>query len=323
MDSVSEVISMPDNRILLADDDVEFRGAVEQFLRSWGYDVISVKHGLDAWQVLLSDAPPRLMILDWIMPGMDGLEVCRRLRSQPDEPYSYIIMLTVLDEMEMLFEGFRAGADDYLTKPVLPQELKARLMAGRRVLEKQEKTRKDLDTLQLQALQDPLTGLWNRSGIMRILRRELSRVTRLPQPLSVLMLDLDNFKLINDTYGHPAGDSVLRMVSKKISSSLRDYDAIGRIGGDEFLVVLPECDGDAARALGERVRAKLEETSFQIQEDETPVTMSVGAASVYGGLGIDVDDLIWEADAALLAAKHSGRNKVESRMGVSASFQFA
>ena len=160
---------MIDNRILIADDDVEFRGALEQFLRSWGYEVLCVKHGLEAWQVLLSEAPPRLMILDWMMPGMDGLEVCRRLRSQPDAPYSYIIMLTVLDELEMLAEGFRAGADDYLTKPVLPQELKARLMAGRRVLEKQEKTRRDLDHLQLQALQDPLTGLWNRSGIMRIL----------------------------------------------------------------------------------------------------------------------------------------------------------
>lgn len=313
---------MIDNRILIADDDVEFRDALEQFLRSWGYDVLCVKHGLEAWQVLLSEAPPRLMILDWMMPGMDGLEVCRRLRSQPDAPYSYIIMLTVLDELEMLAEGFRAGADDYLTKPVLPQELKARLMAGRRVLEKQEKTRRDLDHLQLQALQDPLTGLWNRSGIMRILQRELARVTRLPESLSVLMLDLDNFKLINDTYGHPAGDSVLRMVSKKISSSLRAYDALGRIGGDEFLVVLPDCDGDAARSLGERVRSRLAETNFQIQEDEIPITISVGSASIYGGLGIDADDLIWEADAALLTAKQGGRNKVESRLGISASYEF-
>jgi diguanylate cyclase (GGDEF)-like protein len=302
---------MEDKRVLIADDDVDFRSALGRIIESWGYQVVSANHGMDAWQVLLREDAPRLMVLDWLMPGMDGLEICRRLRQRPVSHYTYIIMLTIRDEIEKLTEGLRAGADDYLTKPFVPDELQARLLAGRRVLAREWRLQQDLRDLQIQALHDPLTGIWNREGILRILSREVARIARNPGPLAVAMLDLDHFKLVNDTYGHLAGDRLLRFVTHKLVRNLRAYDALGRMGGDEFLIVLPDCTGDSALRLANRLRHAVGLVSVSKGEEAVSVTASLGITSVSSGIGVGAQDLIWAADQALLKAKSGGRNRVQ------------
>jgi len=179
---------MDERTILIADDDYNFRSALVDMVSAWGYEVLIAKNGFDVWEILLGAEAPRIMILDWIMPGMDGVEICRRLRSRRDDPYVYIILVSVQDQIENLTEGIGAGADDYLTKPVVPEELEARLLAGKRILDLQAELMSARDALQIQATHDPLTNLWNRKGILDILGREVNRASRNGMPLSVIMV---------------------------------------------------------------------------------------------------------------------------------------
>lgn len=302
---------MFENEVLIADDDYNFRTAMEDMVRAWGYEVQSAKHGLDVWEILLSEDAPRLMILDWVMPGLNGVEICRRLRERGEDPNYYIILVTVQDQIEQLAEGLSSGADDYLTKPVVPEELEARLLVGKRILELQAELIAARDALRVQATHDPLTKLWNRKGIHEILRREVSRASRNGLPLSVIMLDLDYFKLTNDTYGHLMGDHLLTRFAQCVQESIRSYDAVGRLGGDEFLVVLPECDTDSAIYLAERIRNNLALTNSILPDDAFPVTASMGIAATSMGIGLDERDLILAADSALLHAKQMGRDRIE------------
>lgn len=302
---------MYEKQVLVADDDYNFRTAMVDMVGGWGYEVQSAKHGLDVWEILLQEDAPRLMILDWVMPGLNGVEICRRLRERGEDPNYYIILVTVQDQIEQLAEGLAAGADDYLTKPVVPEELEARLLAGKRILDLQTQLIAARDAFRVQATHDPLTNLWNRKGILEIMRREVGRASRGGAPLSVIMLDLDYFKQTNDTYGHPAGDALLVELANRMQESIRSYDAVGRMGGDEFLVVLPECDTESVLYLAERIRKNLALSNSVLPRDAFPVTASMGLASTSMGIGLDAHDLILAADSALLNAKRRGRDRVE------------
>src|SRR5215471_2739684 len=186
-------------RILAAEDNPVFQSMLRNLLRKWGYEAVIAQNGTDAWQILASDRAPRMAVLDWMMPGMDGVQICRKVRSANREPYIYIVLLTARTDAEDLVEGMEAGADDYLTKPFNAQELRVRIRAGHRILDLQ-------DALRRQATHDGLTGLLNRNSILARLSEEVARHERESKPLSVLMIDIDRFKSVNDTYGHLAGD---------------------------------------------------------------------------------------------------------------------
>ena len=254
--------------------------------------------------------PPRLAILDWMMPGMDGTEICRRVRREGREPYTYIILLTALSGEENLCAGMDAGADDYLTKPFRVNELRVRLRAGRRIVDLQDELIAARDALSIKASHDPLTGLWNHEEIICALQRELARARRGPEPVGAIMADIDHFKLVNDGFGHMAGDAVLRAVSAKMTERMRRYDAVGRYGGEEFLIVLPGCGAKDAAALAERLRQGICDSPLLTPEGLIPVTISLGVSASSGGEA-DAGALIRAADQALYRAKENGRNRVE------------
>jgi len=298
-------------KILAAEDNLIFRSMLCNLLTKWGYNVVSAADGLEAWEILQSEDAPRLAILDWMMPGLDGPEVCRRLRASGREPYIYILLLTARTESVDLVEGMEAGADDYLKKPLNTMELRARLRAGRRIVELQEQLLMAREALRQQATHDGLTGLLNRTAVLQILHKELARSRRENRPLSLLLADLDRFKQINDEHGHLVGDAVLREAAARMKSAIRRYDAIGRYGGEEFLVVLPGCDAAGATAQAERLRLALAREPFSIGGQAIPVTSSLGGTLCAGGVPGEADDLIREADRALYLAKERGRNRIE------------
>jgi two-component system cell cycle response regulator len=298
-------------KALIADDNAGFRQLIERMLKKWGYDVVAVGNGLEALEILQGPDPPILVILDWMMPGMDGVEVCRRVRELNREPYIYILLLTAKDTAEELVEGMEAGADDYLRKPVDSHELRVRVRAGRRILDLQAEVVRGREALRRQATRDALTDLWNRAAMFDILKRELQRARRESSVLSLIMADLDHFKQVNDRLGHAAGDAVLQEFARRMTGCIRPYDAPCRYGGEEFLIVLPGCDLTDATTRAEEIRAAIAAPAFQIPEGTLNVTCSLGVTASPGQAGFDAAALIHEADEALYAAKNSGRNRVE------------
>jgi two-component system cell cycle response regulator len=193
---------------LVAEDDPMFRRILQSWLGTWGYDVSVAEDGARAWNLLQLERPPHLLILDWIMPGMDGTELCRRIREQQKSPYQYILLVTGKNDRQDVVHGLDAGADHYLTKPFDRDELRARLRVGKRILQLQDSLIHAREELRFQATHDVLTGVWNHGAVMEMLSRELDRSARKNVPTAVLMLDIDHFKKINDTHGHPTGDAV-------------------------------------------------------------------------------------------------------------------
>jgi two-component system cell cycle response regulator len=291
-------------RVLIADDDWLSARALETDLRASGYEVTLVGDGAEAWQILSEDGRPQVAILDWRMPIMDGLEVCRRVR-QASGPYVYILLLTGNVDPDSVVIGMDAGADDYMRKPYDPAELRARLRSGKRIVDLEERLRR-------QATHDPLTGILNRGAIMERVAAEMARADRDGESLSLAMVDLDHFKEINDTYGHDAGDVVLREAALRMSSVLRPYDSIGRYGGEEFLVVFPKCEIASAVAIAERIRRSISNTTISTQTERILVTASIGIAEVRHPT--DVNAVIREADGALFRAKQKGRDCVVSTL---------
>ncbi|MCW5979818.1 MAG: diguanylate cyclase [Bryobacteraceae bacterium] len=297
-------------KVLIADDSPVSRRLLEAALRKWKYDVLVACDGLEAWEYLQRDNTCRLAILDWMMPGLSGPEVCRRVRQLAADRYIYILLITSRTHKEDLIEGMEAGADDYLTKPFDQDELKVRLGPGRRIVELQDALLEAHAALREQATTDALTRIWNRRTILEILDRELSRAQRAQSATGIVMGDLDHFKLINDTYGHIAGDGVLREVARRMKASSRAYDSIGRYGGEEFLLILPSCNGHDTEALAERMRQAIESRPVELPEVSIPVTTSFGVTSVPDiGAGAP-ESLLRIADSALYQAKQQGRNRV-------------
>ncbi|MDP6546632.1 MAG: diguanylate cyclase [Phycisphaerae bacterium] len=298
-------------QILIAEDDPVSRRLLEATLSGWGHEVIVTRNGKEAMAVLRGSNPPKLAILDWMMPGLDGVEVCRRLRKSQKEDYVYVIVLTSRNNADDILECMVAGADDYITKPFKAGELKARIFAANRIVALHEKFIQAQHQLKQQATHDFLTGLWNRSGILDILHKELNRAQRDKTSVTVMLGDLDNFKAVNDNHGHKAGDIVLKEVARRMTSALRPYDGYGRYGGEEFLVVVPRCDITFAEEVAERIRRAVCNGPVVHDGHEIPITMSIGATAAVGASPLDSDMIIRTADAALYVAKESGRNRVE------------
>jgi diguanylate cyclase (GGDEF)-like protein len=295
-------------KILIADDSSVSRHLLGSMVKKWGYDVVSVSDGTEAWEVLSGPDAPRLAILDWMMPGLTGPEVCEKVRSKGGELYTYILLLTGRTQKEDVIEGMDAGADDYVVKPFDQQELRVRLRAGRRIVELQDELLNAREKLRQQATHDALTGLKNRAYIRQLLadRMELARTTG--SPVGVIILDLDRFKLINDTYGHAVGDAVLIAAARRIEQTLSPLDAVGRDGGEEFLLVSSRSFDELA-SLAEDVRREVAAEPVVVGDLVLPVTASLGYARLCPRA--DADLVLRAADEALYRAKHNGRNRIE------------
>lgn len=298
-------------RVLIADDDSISRMVLRNLLIKWGYEPIEAVDGLQAWEILQGDDSPRLALVDWMMPGMDGPELCRKLRQLSQIDYHYVILLTSRDSKEDLVDGLNAGADDYITKPYSAQELEVRLRVGKRIVSLQKSLQEALEIQSYQAQHDPLTGLLNHGEILRILDQELQRADRQELNLTVMMGDLDHFKNVNDTYGHVAGDAVLVEVSERMKKNLRLYDSIGRYGGEEFLLVLPGCSRDEAEIIANRIMNSIRGNPVLFNDQEISVTISLGIAFNNAGVSEKTIDIIQTADTAMYQAKQNGRNRFE------------
>ncbi|HMB16156.1 MAG TPA: diguanylate cyclase [Pelovirga sp.] len=298
-------------RVLVAEDDPALLTLLKKNLIYWGYDVVAVAEGNAALDVLQSDNPPGMALLDWMMPGLTGVEVCQRIRAEEKDSYTYIMMLTCLQRDEDLMTGLEAGADDYMFKPFKQHELRLRLRTGQRIIELQDELRQARNDFRTKALHDPLTGLLNHGEILRNLAHELDRAEREGKQVGVIMADIDNFKQINDTYGHLAGDMVLRTIATKMHSLMRSYDFIGRYGGEEFLVVLPDCNPEYAASFAERLRLAVSTDTIDNTDNGLAVTISFGVAASDINQSKGIDALVKAADDALYQAKKYGRNRVE------------
>ncbi len=297
-------------KVLVADDDDVMRHILQATLTKWGYEVVVAHNGLEAWRLLRGNDAPNMAILDWVMPGMDGIEVCKEIRKQEDRPYTYILLLTAKHKKEDVIAGLDAGADDYISKPFDPQELKVRLRAGRRILDLQAELVSARETLRYQATHDDLTGLLNRPAALEALRSELERSGRQESPLCLMLADFDHFKDINDRYGHTIGDAVLCETARRMRAAVRTYDIVGRYGGEEFLFILPGCDAQSATRQAERLRSVIAGQPIELPRVTISFTISVGVVVKYDATIKDLDALIQAADAALYEAKLRGRDRV-------------
>lgn len=295
-------------RVLVAEDDAMFRRILQSWLETWGYRVTLAEDGAQAWKALQQEPPPQLLILDWMMPKTDGVELCRKVREQNRTPYQYILLATAKDGKQDLVKGLEAGADDYLTKPFDKSELRARLKACNRILTLQDSQIQAREQLLFQTTHDLLTGVWSRGAILETLRRELERGARSTAATGLLILDIDHFKVVNDTHGHLIGDGVLKQVTQRIIHAVRGYDAVGRYGGEEFLIVLPGCGRDQIDQGAERVRCAVDGGALLVEGLSISVTVSIGAAVATGTTTSDLE-ILAAADAALYRAKRAGRNR--------------
>jgi two-component system, cell cycle response regulator len=296
-------------KILVADDDPISRRLLEVCLSEAGYEVSVAVDGAEALRMISQPDSPRLLVLDRVMPLMDGVEVCRAIRKGAPEPYVYVILLTGRSEQEEIVEGFEAGADDYITKPFEIQELKARVRTGARIVERQEQLISAREQLRVEAMYDALTALLNRAAFFDIFKKEVARADRQKAPLALIMADLDHFKDTNDRYGHLAGDAVLVETAHRLRSRLRVSDSIGRYGGEEFVIVAPGCNAADAAALAERFRLSICGKPVDVASDSIPVTMSFGVAATSDMT--KSSQLLRAADEALYRAKNGGRNTVQ------------
>jgi diguanylate cyclase (GGDEF)-like protein len=298
-------------KVLVVEDSAVDRRIVTKHLKEWKYQFAVTTTGEEGWKALQAEDAPKLVIMDWMLPDTEGVELCRKIRNRPDKPYTYIMLVTARDRKRDMLRAMEAGADDYVVKPFNKLELKARLIAASRILDLQEQLIRLGDSLRFAATHDNLSGLWNRAQILNFLERELVRSSRDLSPLGVVLADLDHFKKVNDTYGHLAGDAVLKEVSQRMHGNIRVYDGLGRYGGEEFLVVLPGCEMAIAMRRGEDLRQLIGQKSVSTFGHKINVTASFGVAVAEPGSDINAEALLQKADQALYAAKRKGRNRVE------------
>jgi two-component system cell cycle response regulator len=307
-------------KILIAEDDLISSKILQKNLLNWGYYVIPAHTGAEAWQAL-QDEELRMALLDWMMPGMDGIEVCRKIRRRRKYKYTYIILLSAKDRKQDIITGLSSGADDYMTKPVNFLELRARLQTGRRIIDLEDKLLIVQNQLKDIASRDGLTKVWNRNESTKFLAEELERGQREGVSTGVILLDIDYFKRINDFYGHDIGDQALIQVISRIKKKLRKSDKIGRYGGDEIIIVLPRCSSSEIIRIAERLRISVAKKGIKTELDMVPLTISLGcAASDVTGI-LSAEGFIKAADEALLKAKNQGRNRMVVTEGFSKTKQ--
>jgi two-component system cell cycle response regulator len=297
-------------KILIADDEVISRRMIERTLERFGYEVITAGDGAAAARELSKPDGPRLALIDWMMPEMDGPEVCRQIRARIGSPYVYMLLLTSKELSEDIVAGLEAGADDYLTKPCEPAELQARLRTGQRILKLEDDLVEAREQMRFKATHDALTSLWDRGAILSLLRGEVNR-TAGGFPVSLLMCDVDHFKEINDQHGHLVGDEVLRELSSRLTGAVRQNDAVGRYGGEEFLAVLSGCPRHNLEEVAEQVRKAIDNTPFKTSAGELSVSISLGATSIESwDPHSSMEYYLRLADRSLYKAKQTGRNRV-------------
>ena len=303
-------------RILIVDDHEDNVELLRARLESWGFETISAKDGAEALSVIESSLPD-LVLLDIMMPKIDGIEVARRVKNNPDLPFIPIIMQTALDSTENKVEGLEAGADDYITKPIDFPELKARvnsMLRIKRLQEEVEERERELmeanERLRHMSQTDGLTGLENRRHIESRLEEMFEHAKRLAEPFSCVMVDLDKFKSVNDEYGHQAGDAVLRQLAKILKNEIREIDHAGRYGGEEFILLLTGTVLDAAVTFAERCRKAIEDHTFTFEGGTIKRMASFGVAGWPHPKITSCDALVRAADDALYVAKETGRNRV-------------
>ena len=292
---------MPKLRVLAVDDDPAVLRLISTIMSAAGHEVSMAMDGYEALDAILADCPD-MLITDWDMPQMDGLELCSRIRRENLPHYLYIVLITAKSCVDDVVKGLDTGADDFLSKPIMPAVLKARVRAGIRMLEMERRL------LQLSQY-DPLTGAVNRRSFTEALNKEWERATRHDHPLSCAMFDLDFFKKVNDTYGHSTGDATLKLVAKVLVDNRRASDVVCRYGGEEFCVLLPETDEAGAAAWADRVRKTVAGTSIPAGDRSFSITTSIGVAERMSRAD-NVESVIDAADQALLVAKETGRDRV-------------
>jgi diguanylate cyclase (GGDEF)-like protein len=287
-------------KILIAEDDRISSKILEKHITGWGYDVLVAPDGKKAWQTFKKNEIG-IALLDWMMPEITGIELCRKIRNDKSGKYTYIILLTAKKKQKDINKGLASGADEYLTKPFNPIELNARLKTGKRIIDLLEKLHK-------QAIHDGLTKVFNRREITRILNEEFLRAQRTNQPLSTIMLDIDHFKKVNDTYGHPVGDEVLVEIVSRITAKMRAYDKIGRYGGEEFIIILPHNSLKSVKKIAERIRINIAQKTIQTSVGPLQLTVSLGCTSTENIEASSTEMMIKISDVALYNAKNNGRN---------------
>jgi len=291
-------------KILLVEDSYIERRKLGAFLTEWGFEHVGVGSGTEAVKLLESPDPPDLAVLDWLLPGLDGIDVLRRIRKIDQGKYIYTIMVTAKNQKKDRMIAMDAGADDYLSKPVDAAELRSRIMVGKRIIELQQ-------SLRFAATHDFLTNLLNRSEILASLDREFARGGREGKPTTVALADIDHFKKVNDTLGHAAGDEVLKEVARRLKLDLRPYDVVGRLGGEEFLIILPGCSLTAGARRADGIRQLVGRDPIHTSFGTASTTISVGVTSTCSSRDRSVEEFLREADMSLYTAKNSGRNRVE------------
>lgn len=304
-------------RILVVDDNPDNLEIISVRLSSRGFNIETATNGQEALDRVHQDAP-HLILLDVMMPLLDGYEVSRRIKNDENLPFIPIILVTARDSTQDKVEGLDAGADDYLTKPINFPELEARvrsMLRIKRLQDELDQKNRELEVankrLRKLSITDGLTELFNHRHVHELLHEEFERTKRSGEPMAVVMMDLDRFKQVNDTYGHPTGDVILYETAQILKDTAREIDMVGRYGGEEFIIILPGADEEAAEQFAERVRARVEEHVFRDEANEVTMTMSGGAASFPAAEDFDNPDmLIKRADEALYHAKESGRNRI-------------
>jgi diguanylate cyclase (GGDEF)-like protein len=295
-------------KILIADDEALSRRLLEKTLERAGYEVTAVENGKQALEQLCKPEGPRLALLDWMMPELDGPGVCRAVRTRSEQTYVYMVLLTSKGSKEETVLGLESGADDYLTKPFNAEELRARLRVGERILLLEDRLVEARENMRFRATHDPLTSLLNRGAIMDLLGRELHRSHREQKSTAILLGDVDHFKRVNDTLGHVVGDEVLSEIANRLLGAVRSYDFVGRYGGEEFLVVLNSCDPTYAPSRAEEIRRSISNRPVQTAKGPISLTMSFGVLLSADWGPLPVEELLHEVDIALYEAKGAGRN---------------
>jgi two-component system, cell cycle response regulator len=293
-------------KILIVEDDAVTRRILENFLKKWGYDVIPMTDGSAAWEIMQNPDAPNLVISDWMMPNMDGVELCKKIRAMEKAEYTYFILLTTKTEKKDIVEGLESGADDFIVKPFDHEELKSRVNIGKRIIRLEQKIIQIANT-------DYLTGVFNRRAFMERLEQEINRSVRHKKGFAVIIADIDHFKNINDSYGHQVGDLVLQKFAGKLSENSRSYDFVGRYGGEEFIICLPETGMEQSGLIAERMRSEIAGLKINLPGNSSApvsVTASFGIASCVENCIGNTDSIIKMADDALYRAKAEGRNRV-------------